>query len=140
MEQLEQMADRGELHGEYVADKTELQRKMTLFRQWFMDKPPAVDFPLVTVAIRVKWSRSKYHEVLLPVESLPALRLTKWGGITQVVKAVTMAVRELARANSRLLWKNVDEEFWHKYSTETLPAIVEERSRKIGEKKNVRES
>jgi hypothetical protein len=69
--------------------------------------------------------------VLLPVEGLPSLRLTRWAGLVQVVKAVTMAVRELARANSRLLWKDVDEQFWRAYAMDTLPGIVEERARVI---------
>jgi hypothetical protein len=131
MDQLEQMADRGELHGEYVADKTSLQRRLTIFRAWFFEKPPTADFPLVTVAVRIKWGKSRYHEVLLPVEGLPSLRLTRWAGLVQVVKAVTMAVRELARANSRLLWKDVDEQFWRAYAMDTLPGIVEERARVI---------
>jgi hypothetical protein len=136
MEHLEQMAERGELHGEYVSDKSEVQRKMTLFRQWFLDKPPTVDFPLVTVAIKIRWSRYRHHEVTLPIESLPKLRLTRWAGIVEVVRAVTSTVRELARANSRLLWTNVDAEFWQRYAHDALPKIVEERSQKIGEKKH----
>lgn len=133
MDQLEQMADRGELHGTYVPDTADLQRKITLFRAWFFEKTPTVEFPLVTVAIRVKWSRSKYHEVVLPIESLPALRLTKWEGLVQVVRAVTVAVRSLAKGNARLLWKDIDSTFWHHYARETLPAIVEERA-KAGER------
>lgn len=136
MEQLEQMADLGELHGEYVPEKSDLQRRLTLFRAWFFEKPPTADFPLVTVAIKIRWSKCKYNEVTLPIESLPALRLTRWNGLVEVVKAVSAAVRGLARGNARLMWKSVDAEFWNRYATETLPAIVEARARKIGEKRN----
>lgn len=130
MEHVEEMAVRGELHGEYVSDKTSVQRRLTLFRAWFMEKPPEVAFPLVTVAIKIKWGRSPKCEFTLPCECLPSLRLTKWGGIVQVVKVVTSAVRELARANSRLLWRDVDEQFWRKYATDTLPEIVEQKASK----------
>lgn len=129
MAQLEDMAERGELHATYIPDKTDMQRRMCLFRAWFFEQPPRKDFPLVTVAIKVRWSKSRYHEVTIPVEHLPALRLTRWEGLLQVVKAVTMAVRGLARGNARLLWKEIDNEYWTRYARETLPGIVEERAK-----------
>ena len=43
-------------------------------------------------------------------------------------------MRKLARGNSRLLWRTVDEEFWSRYARETLPAIVEQRAKAMEEK------
>jgi hypothetical protein len=40
-------------------------------------------------------------------------------------------VKTLARGNARLHWKQVDEDFWRKYSTDTLPAIVEQRAKTL---------
>src|SRR5574340_343202 len=76
MEQLEQMADRGELHGEWTPKDGQLQRRLALFRAWFMAKPPEKDFPLITVAVKFQWGKSFYSSITVPIEYLPQLRLT----------------------------------------------------------------
>jgi hypothetical protein len=131
MEELERMAERGEIHGQYVPDKADLQRRLALFRQWFMDKPPTKDFPLVTVSVKFQWGASFYSSVTLPIEHLPQLRLTKWSGLVEIVRTLTVALRTLARANSRLMWKEQDAAFWRAYATDSLPKIVESRAQSI---------
>jgi len=128
MAQLEEMADRGELHGSYVPAKAEMQRRMCLFRAWWFARDPTKDFPLVEVVIRVKWGRDRRHEIIVPVDTLPQLRLTKWEGLTQVIRAVVMALRGVARVTAREQWKAADASFWERYARDTLPQIVMDRA------------
>lgn len=140
-EQLQQMAERGELHGEYVPAKAEMQRRMTLFRAWWFARDPTAEFPLISIAVKVRWGRERRNELVIPVETLPQLRLTKWDGLVQVIRAVTTAVRSVARVGAKALWKDADAEFWQRYARDTVPAIVNERAaREIETMKKAREA
>lgn len=130
MQAIEQMAESGQLHPAYVPKSGEMQRRMALFRAWFMARPPTAEFPLLTVRLEIRWGRSVWQKLALPVESLPALRIKEWRGLADAIQAVTVAVRKLAKGNMRGLWKEMEEEYWRRYATDTLPAIVQ-RSAKI---------
>ena len=126
MEWLEQEIANGTLPGDFPKDR-EARRRYLLFRAWWFSQPPREDFPEVTVAIRIKWSKSKRHEFTIPVEMLPRLRLHKWEGLADVVRVVTKACRGLARYYGRLLWTVGEQEYWRRFAKNTLPEIVEQR-------------
>lgn len=130
MNQLMAMHERGELHGdrEYMPRQAELRRRMSLFRAWWLAKAPTQQMPLVTCHIRFVWGKGPTQRLELPVEHFPALRLKEWGGVVEVVREVTKAMRRIAKANAALLWKHGEEEFWRQWAEGTLPRIVAERA------------
>ena len=129
MQQLEVMADRGELHREYIPSTAEMRRRMALFRAWWLRKPPSVDLPLITCHLQVRWGKGVQHLIVIPVKHIPQLRLREWTGLVAVIKTVTVALRKLAQGNARILWKQAEEDYWYRYARDTLPAIVTERAK-----------
>jgi hypothetical protein len=129
MQQLEEMAERGELHGEYTPSTAEMRRRMALFRAWWLSRPPTVDLPLISCHLSVQWGQGVHHRITIPVKHIPQLRLKEWKGLVPVVKAVTVALRKVAMGNSRLLWKQAESEYWFLYARDKLPAIVTERAK-----------
>jgi len=130
MAHLEEMADAGELHSgkEFIPKQREMRRRMAHFRAWWFNRPATAEFPLITVEIRVKWGGAPYQQLRLPVKPIPALRMCKWEGLLPVVKTITTAIRKLAQANGRLYWRDIEDQFWRAYATDTLPQIVLERA------------
>jgi hypothetical protein len=129
MQTLEDMAASGNLHQEYTPKKREMQRRMTLFRAWWFSKKPSVEMPMITAHIQVRWGASPNQSLSIPLEYLPALRLTKWEGLVEVIRAVATSLRRVARDNSRVLFKPMEAEFWARYANDTLPKIVVERAK-----------
>jgi hypothetical protein len=129
MQQLEEMAERGELHGEYTPSTAEMRRRMALFRAWWLSRPPTVDLPLISCHLSVQWGQGVHHRITIPVKHIPQLRLKEWTGLVPVVKAVTTVLRKMAVGNARLLWKQAESEYWYAYARNTLPAIVTERAK-----------
>lgn len=129
MQGLEDLAARGELHAQIVPKTAEFQRRMALFRAWFLAKPATVDFPIVECRMTVQWGRGSHERIVLPIEHMPALRLKNLSALTEVVKAVTIALRRMALGNAKSLWKDIDAAFWQAYSRDTLPKIVLERAK-----------
>ena len=129
MQQLEEMAERGELHNEYIPSTAEMRRRMALFRAWWLSRPPTVDLPLISCHLSVQWGQGVHHRITIPVKHIPQLRLKEWTGLVPVVKAVTVALRKMALGNARILWKQVEADFWYRYSRDTLPSIVTERAK-----------
>ena len=102
---------------------------MTLFRAWWLRKPPTVDLPLVTCHLQVRWGRNVCQMVTIPIKHVPQLRLKEWTGLVGVIRTVTVALRKLAQGNARILWRQAEADYWYAYSRDTLPAIVTERAK-----------
>ena len=130
MAQLEEMATAGELHRgkQVIPTQREQRRRLSHFRAWWLNRPATADFPLVSVEIVVKWGGAPYQHMRLPVERISKLRLQKFEGLVGIVRTVTSTIRKLAQANSRLYWTQIDEEYWQRYTKDTLPQIVIERA------------
>jgi hypothetical protein len=129
MDFVEQEIANGTMRPDLPLRVAEARRRYLLFRAWWFAQPPREDFPLITIALRVKWGKSKRHEFTVPVKMLPRLRLLKWEGLADVVQTVTKACRGLSRDRGRLLWTIVDQEYWKRFARDTLPAIVQERAK-----------
>lgn len=129
MQELEDMAARGELHSQHVPTSREMQRRMALFRSWFLSKDPSVDLPLITCHLQVQWGKAAYQKITIPIKYVPQLRLKDWTGLVGVIRAVTVALRKLAQGNARILWRQAEAEFWSAYARDTLPKIVTERAK-----------
>lgn len=128
MSLIEQMSDNGTLAPDIVPRKAEARRRLMLFRAWWYDQPPKKELPEVTFHVKVTWGKGKLNYVELPIIFLPRLRLLKWEGLVEVVRELVKTCRKIGHQNGRLLWKTVDEEYWKRYATSTLPEIVEQRA------------
>jgi hypothetical protein len=126
---VEQEIANGTMRPDLPLRVAEARRRYLLFRAWWFAQPPREDFPLITIALRVKWGKSKRHEFVIPVEMLPQLRLKKWEGLADVVQTVVKACRGLSCDRGRLLWTIVDQEYWKRFARDTLPAVVQERAK-----------
>ena len=129
MRELEEMAERGELHSQYVPSTAEMRRRMALFRAWWLSKPPSVDLPMITTHLQVRWGGGVHQMVSIPINHMPQLRLKDWNGLVPVIQAVTVALRKMALGNSRLLWKDAESQYWSMYARDKLPSIVTERAK-----------
>ena len=130
MKWMEEMSDSGELHArsELIPTQREMRRRMSAFRAWWFNRPPSAEFPLLRIELTAVWGKSPHQRLRLPVESFPKVRLQKWNGLVGFVREITTLVRKLARANGRLYWTQVEEDFWRAYASDTIPRIVLERA------------
>lgn len=129
MSLLEQMADDGTLAADIVPKKAEARRRLMLFRAWWYDQAPKKQLPEVTFHLKVAWGKGKLNYVELPVTFLPRLKILKWEGLVDVVRAIVRTARDIGHKNGQLLWRTIDDEYWKRYATNTLPQIVEERAK-----------
>jgi hypothetical protein len=65
--------------------------------------------------------------VEIPPGFLPKLRISSFTGLVDTVRAVTKAMRGVVKGYDKLLWHQVEEDFWLAYASGDLPAIVEKR-------------
>lgn len=129
MEMLEgDVRDGKELGTDILPARSEMRRRLLLFRSWWMNQPPSVALPEVTVSIRVKWGTGNLQTVEIPTKLLPKLRINSFASLVTTVRAVTTAMREVTKTYSKMLWRQQEEEFWLAYSTDTLPEIVKKRA------------
>ncbi|MGA3099096.1 MAG: hypothetical protein ABSF25_21780 [Bryobacteraceae bacterium] len=129
MDFVEQEIANGTMQPEFPLRAAEARRRYLLFRAWWFSQPPRQDFPEITIALRVKWGKSKRHEFVIPVAMLPRLRLLKWEGLADVVQTVVKTCRGLSRNYGRLLWTTGEQEYWKRFARDTLPAVVQERAK-----------
>lgn len=119
----------GDLETDILPARSEMRRRMLLFRAWWMNRDPSRELPEITVRIHVSWGKGVVNNFELPVKTLPRLRLLEYSGFVDTVRAVTKSLRSVARGYGKLLWTETEESFWRAYSSNTLPAIVEQRLR-----------
>ena len=130
MEMIENDAKEGkDLATDILPARSEMRRRMLLFRSWWMNREPSQELPEITVRIRVSWGKGVVNNFELPVSTLPRLRLLEYSGFVDVVRAVTKSLRGAAKSYGKLLWRQSEEDFWLAYGTNTLPQIIEERLR-----------
>lgn len=128
MEMIEADAKEGKnMATDLLPARSEMRRRLILFRSWWMNRDPSRDLPEITVAIRVTWGKGTVNTFELPVKTLPRLRIVSYAGLVDTVRAVTKALRSVAKGYGKLLWKQQEEDYWQAFSTNTVPAIVEER-------------
>ena len=130
MEQIEADIKSGmDMAHDILPKRSEMRRRMLLFRSWWLNRDPSRALPEVTVSIWVKWGGGTNQRVEIPAHYLPKLRITEFRGLVDTVRAVVKAMRSVASGYNKLLWREVEEEFWAAYASNTLPEIVERRSR-----------
>jgi hypothetical protein len=56
------------------------------------------------------------------------VKLLKFQGLVDVIKAHTKAQRELVNGFKRLNWLECEREYWERWRDNALPAIVKERA------------
>ena len=111
---------------------------MTAFRAWWFNRPPTAQLPLIRVHLEVVWGNAPYQKLWLPVDRIPALRISKWETVHEVIKSLVTHIRKVARENGRLYWRRIDEEFWRNFADNTLPEIVKERAGIIGKARDAK--
>jgi len=126
MEMIEAQAASGQFHPEITPAKAELRRRLLLFRAWWYRKPPSKASPVVTVRIQVEWGKGRYERMTLPINL--QIRLLKFEGLVDVIKATTKAVRSLVTGFQRLNWTECEAEYWERWRDQTLPEIVKQRA------------
>lgn len=124
---LEDHAERGILYPKLVPQRSEMRRRLILFRAWWFTQGPKQRLPEADLRISVKWGKSRIQTIELPVTLLPRMKLTKWEGLAELVQAVTVAARRVAHANGKIAWQQGEKEFWERYANDTLPAQIEAR-------------
>lgn len=128
MEMIEKDALEGhDLATDILPARSEMRRRMLLFRAWWMNREPSQELPEVTVRIRVSWGKGVVNNFEIPVKTLPRLRLRDYSGLVETIRAVTKSMRGVARLYGKLLFPQAEEDFWLAYSTNTLPEIIAKR-------------
>jgi DNA-binding XRE family transcriptional regulator len=127
MEQLERDNQVGELYTDIIPKRAEMRRRMLLFRSWWLNRDPSRDLPEITVHIKVRWGKGNTNVVEIPPTSLPRLRISSYAGLVDTVRAMTKTMRTVAKGYNKLLWKQIEEDYWQAYATNTLPQIVLDR-------------
>lgn len=127
---LEQHAADGLLFPQIVPQRSEMRRRLILFRAWWFSQKPKKDLPEVELKIRVRWGSNVIQSLDLPVTLLPRMKLVKWSGLAELAKEITAAARRVSKANGQVAWRVGEEEFWRRYATDTLPAQIAERIKK----------
>lgn len=116
-----------ELGTDIIPARSEMRRRLLLFRSWWMNRPPSVALPEIVVSIRVKWGTGNLQTLEIPTKLLPKLRITSFVSLVTTVRAVTEAMRVVTKTYGKLLWRQQEEDFWLAYATNDLPEIVEKR-------------
>jgi DNA-binding XRE family transcriptional regulator len=130
MELLEHHAANGLLYPNIVPARSEMRRRLILFRAWWFAQVPSRKLPEVELKIRVRWGAHAVQTLDLPVTLLPRMKLVKWSGLAELAKEITLAARRASKAAGTLTWTEGEQEFWSRYANETLPAIITERAHK----------
>jgi transcriptional regulator with XRE-family HTH domain len=128
MEMLESdVRDGKDLYADILPRRSEMRRRLLLFRAWWMAKPPTVDLPLVTVSIKVTWGKGLINTLEIPVHLMPKLRINRFVGLVETVREVTKSLRKVTKNYQALLWDEMQEDFWNAYASNDIPEIVQKR-------------
>jgi hypothetical protein len=136
MQKLEDSVSSGELKtkDELAPRRNEMRRRMTLFRQWWLNRGPGDELPTISISIKVTWGKRINERLVLPEDCMPKLRVRDWQTLVDVAQTIIVAVRKLARFNQRLLWTQMDQDYWKRYANDTLPDVVEKREADRGKR------
>jgi len=130
MEMLESdIRDGKEMAADILPRRSEMRRRLLLFRSWWSNRDPSRALPEITVHIQVRWGKGVINRVEIPPAFLPRLRISSFAGLVETVRAMTEAMRRVSKGYKGLLWKVQEEDFWSAYASDTIPKIVEERAK-----------
>ena len=130
MEMIETEAKSGvDLATDILPARSEMRRRLLLFRSWWLNRDPSRELPEITVSIKISWGKGIVNNFEIPAKTLPRLRIVQFSGLVETVRAVITSLRKVSRGYAKLLWTEMDEAYWQAYATNELPAMVEKRSK-----------
>lgn len=142
-ELIEQQSRNGTLHPEITPPKAEMRRRMILFRAWWFSRPANKQVLDLSIHIRMQWGKGNTQFIEIPCKMVPRMKLTRWEGIVDAIKAITKCVRGLSHGYGKMLWREIEQEYWDRYAKNTLPELFAKtstrpnagRPRKVGRPK-----